>query len=243
MNKIRLTALAVLAAGVPFLPVLSAQSAYETCDVTIVGENRGRYVAGDISAECPSGLHSLSGPWGNWGVRSNYGGIRDSDQFKGWHAEDNKLQWNSCTTDQVRYPLGNSKFYNASNHTAQASPSTAQHGVKKIRVHVQECPSVDRPGSLDDELQGCSQENGYRIKGSNHMEIKELDHPDGDSAVDHLYFPSTSVTLSNCDESGCTGGTTDWVSETSSEVSAAIVRAKLRMRVSALKENFCDLPE
>lgn len=118
-----------------------------------------------------------------------------------------------------------------------------QHGVKKIRVHVQECPSVDRPGSLDDELQGCSLENGYQVTEYNHMEIKELDWPDGDSAVDHLYFPSTSITLSNCDESGCTVGTTGWVSGTSSEDPNAIVIAKLRMRVSVVQESFCDLPE
>ena len=47
---------------------------------------------------------------------------------------------------------------------------------------------------------GCSQKNGFRVIESNYMEIKELDRPDGDSSVDRLEFPSTSITLRNCTE-------------------------------------------
>ncbi len=243
MNRTCWTALPVLRTAAGCLPALSAESTYETCDVTITGENRHRYVAGAIPAECPPGFHALTGPWGNWGVRSNYGDMRDKDQFKGWYREGGKYLWDSCTTNQSRYSSGDPWFYSHSNHTAQYSGSVVQHRVKKIRVHVQECSSVDRPGSLDKELHGCSLENGSRITESNHMEIKELDWPDGDSALNHLQFPSTSVTLSNCNESGCTSGTASWVAQTPSEVPAAIVEAQLRMRVSVPQENFCDLPE
>ncbi len=75
------------------------------------------------------------------------------------------------------------------------------------------------------------------------MEVKELDWPDGDSAVDRLVFPNTSITLSDCLLGGCTGGTTSWVQETSSEVAAADVRAQLRMKVTVTQEHFCDLPD
>ena len=175
-------------------------------------------------------------------LRSNYGDIKDEDQFKGWKRKQRKYQWNSCTTDQARFPLGNSDYYNYENHTSQRSATTVQHGIKKIRIHVQDCPSVDRPGSLDVELHGCSQKNGFRVIESNYMEIKELDWPDGDSSVDRLEFPSTSITLRNCTEGGCTGGTTNWVDETSSEVEEAIVKAQLRMRVAVGQDNFCDIP-
>ena len=62
-----------------------------------------------INAECPGSIHSA--PFGNWGVLSIFGGIRNEDQFAGWRPDDGHHQWNSCTTHQ-KYWAPNPSYYN-----------------------------------------------------------------------------------------------------------------------------------
>src|SRR5262249_42944408 len=65
-----------------------------TVNVTLINHNRYAY---ETDEECSGPIHSV--PWGNWGVNSNVGTVRDTDQFKGWRqpCSDVKVEWNSCS--------------------------------------------------------------------------------------------------------------------------------------------------
>ena len=76
-------------------------------------------------------------------------------------------------------------------------------------------------------------------QASNHMSLYELDRGDGNSLVETLYFPGTSVTLTGCTKEGCPEKTTGWVSMTSSTSSTARVEAELRMKARAYFQ-ACD---
>ena len=73
--------------------------------------NRNREIGrgGAISAECPGSIHSA--PFGNWGVNSYFGRIRNADQFAGWYPSGGHRQWNSCTTHPT-FRAPNDAFYN-----------------------------------------------------------------------------------------------------------------------------------
>ena len=62
---------------------------------------------------------------------------------------------------------------------------------------------------------------------------------DGDDLIETLYFPGTSVTLTNCTKEGCPEKTSSWVRMTSSTDSTKIIEAELRMKASAYYE-ACD---
>ncbi len=64
--------------------------------VSMINHNRYAY---QTAEECGPSLHSV--PWGNWGVSSNVGSRRDSDQFKGWlqPCDRTKVEWNSCSVE------------------------------------------------------------------------------------------------------------------------------------------------
>jgi hypothetical protein len=62
--------------------------------------NAARHVIGEVNAECTPSWHSAT--WGNWGVSSNFGGVSDADQFRGWKIFGSQGQWNSCTRDHIR---------------------------------------------------------------------------------------------------------------------------------------------
>ena len=74
---------------------------------------------------------------------------------------------------------------------------------------------------------------------SNYMTLYELDW-DGTELVETLYFPGTSVRLTDCDHEGCPTQTSGWVDMTSSTSSSANVQAELRMKVSTRLEGSCD---
>ena len=125
MHRTRLVALVIAAALL--LPGLATLASAQHCVVDLVVLNRNRHVAGDIGAEC-SGPHSA--PFGNWGTEVNViavdrthsgreTGKRDGFQFSGWRVEHGWLQWNSCTTDESRFPLGDVEYYNAEDFTEQ----------------------------------------------------------------------------------------------------------------------------
>lgn len=221
--------------------MLNAQSQGELyCTVTLEGQNRNRTVAGAVNVECGAGVHSA--PFGNWGVSSNYGGVTDTDQFRGWKHEDGpptKKQWNSCTTSVAQYHPPNCAYYNASGCKTQASSATVNHGVYSYRYSGNQCPQTLAPDNPP--LPGCSNMSGVSVtKSSNYMTVYELDWPDGDDLVETLYFPGTSVTLGSCNYEGCPKRTTGWVDMTSSTSSSADVEAELRMTARAQVEGHCD---
>jgi hypothetical protein len=105
--SLRVVAATILAAVTivdPFADSVPAQTS-QTCELRKSFFNRNRYVFGSVNAECsgdfmwcPPFSHSV--PWGNWGVDSNVGSRRNSDQFAGWR-DFGSLQWNSM---YVRVP-------------------------------------------------------------------------------------------------------------------------------------------
>ena len=82
-------------------------------------------------------------------------------------------------------------------------------------------------------------------QSSNFMSLYELDGTagpirfDGNDLIETLYFPGTSVTLTNCTKEGCPEKTTGWVRMTSDTSLTAHVEAELRMKASAYYE-ACD---
>lgn len=221
--------------------MLNAQSQGELyCTVTLEGQNRNRTVDGAVNLECGAGVHSA--PFGNWGVASNYGGVTDTDQFRGWKWLDGpstKKQWNSCTTAVAQYHPPNPAYYNANGHTTQASSATVTHGVYSYRYSGNQCPQYLDPD--DSPPPGCSNMSGVSVsQSSNYMTVYELDAPDSDDLVETLYFPGTSLTLGSCNYEGCPERTSSWVDMTSSTSSSADVEAELRMKASAQVEGYCD---
>jgi hypothetical protein len=164
--------------------------------------NAQRAIQGTVHAEC-----GLNGPWGNWGVTSNVGWIRDGDQFMGWNRLDSHYQWNSCTNSS-RYPSGHCSYYNSAECTEQVtSQGNGVHGGGWDWVPVN-CPvDVDGDGACDGG--GCLEVSSYTLS-NNWMSLYELDHGVGDDFVTTLYFPDV-VTNLNCTVWGCYNNAADWV--------------------------------
>lgn len=101
MSSARLPRCLFLLAMVLGLTAPTAEA--QTCQVSVGLFNHNRFVY-DTDEECSHfPWHSM--PFGNWGVSSNVGGVRDADQFQGWEggcAPGSKVQWNSCAVDYVR---------------------------------------------------------------------------------------------------------------------------------------------
>ena len=76
-----------------------------SCYIRYQFYNTQRSVSGQIAAECGGSSDNYhSAPFGNWGVNSNYGSLRDGYQFPGWKYSDTWYQWNSCTTNGIPAP-------------------------------------------------------------------------------------------------------------------------------------------
>lgn len=210
------------------------------CTVTLKGQNRNRTVAGAVNVECGAWPHSA--PFGNWDVFSNYGGVKDTDQFRGWKWLDGpptKKQWNSCTTSVPKYHPPNCAYYNANGCTTQASSATVTHGVYSYRYSGNQCPEYLDPDNPPPP--GCSNMSGVSVtQSSNYMTVYELDRPDSDDLVETLYFPGTSVTFGSCNYEGCPERTSSWADMSSSSDAWADVEAELRMKAKAQVEGYCD---
>ena len=78
---------------------------YNYCRVDYTIENRLRRVRGEVNTECGDECRFIlpchDPPWGNWGVKSAYGGKIDGFQFAGWWPADGWRQWNSCTGRRI----------------------------------------------------------------------------------------------------------------------------------------------
>ena len=224
---------------------LYGQYGEDACIITLKGQNRYRKVAGAVNTECgfiPVIQHSP--PFGNWGVKSNYDDIKDAEQFRGWKWQTSRLlkdsyQWNSCTTRKAEFRAPNREYYNVNNSTAQASPPIVTHGTMHYRTtNVRTCPppwwNVPLPSRV-----GCEGQEGSLTQASNYMRLYELDFDDR-AFIETLYFPGTSVTLTNCTENGCPEKTTGWVKMTRSSSSTVHAEAELRMTAIAQQQGGCD---
>lgn len=206
---------------------LAAQPS-DQCIITYTGQNRNRSVSsgGLIGTECGGGWHD--GPWGNWGVTSNYGHVQDGNQFPGHHpgiafGTGRRIwEWNSCTT---LHPVQGGQ---------RSTRGIATHGSRTHRIPLS-CggsPIFPLPSP-----QGCNA--GPRSWGAsnNFMSLYELDW-DGNDFITTLYFPSTSVSL-NCNYYGCTGGTSGWVGVSRSTNPRTGVDADMRSKASARYQSGC----
>ncbi len=189
-------ALSAIIVGV--LSVTSARAQY--CIIQFNLRNADRYIWGaPWDAECFGDI-SHSHPMGNFGVSSNFGDIRDSNQFPGWKYEsDGTYEWNACKKD---YPPPNCRYYNTAGCTEQITwaPSYGQYGNYGggwyyIPVG---CPiDWNHDGVID--AGGCLDLDGraFTVRG-NFMSIYELDPflgiLDGDF-IRTTYHPDLSVTL------------------------------------------------
>ena len=216
------------------LPALG-QGLWESCTVTVTGQNRNRLVNGAVNMECGAGLHSA--PFGNWGVRSNYGSVKDTDQFRGWKWLDGpttKRQWNSCTTRVDQYRAPDPRYYTYPGFRDQRSNDTVTHGTYTYRARRRNC-RLPVPTNTD-----CSGMDGYRVNGgTNYMDIYELDWPDSDDFITRLSYRFTSVEFQDCTRNGCPERRTAWQDQYFSRVSSSGVSAQMRMTASATFKSYC----
>ena len=193
----------------------------QVCQLSVAGLNRNRAVKGEITAECPNNpLHSA--PFGNWGVTSNYGRVRDGRQFDGWCHEarvcDNKgicktecrdgwYEWNSCT-NHPDYKAPNCTLYNDKDCTEQKTGTGVNvHGTITVEVAVR-CP-IDTNSDGVADAGGCRDVREH-ISTGNFMSLYELDPFTGNDLVQTLYFPATVMPV-NCSVGGCTAAGSEWV--------------------------------
>lgn len=209
------------------------------CEVTVMGENRNRSVTGAVNVECGIYEPQHSDPFGNWGVSSSMGGLRNTDQFRGWSWQDgprNKKQWNSCTTAMVKFHAPHTRFYSPPTFRRQDSPDTVTHGKYRYRANAARCPNL----WSNPPFQGCSGLNRNDLTSSgNYMSLYELDW-DGDDLVTTLYFPTTSLPLENCNYEGCSSQQSQWLNPTSSTRPSTGVSAQMRLSVKAKKKDTCS---
>lgn len=201
---------------------LSALTAHgQICRLSVAGLNRNRAVRGEITAECP-GTFPHTAPFGNWGVTSNVGTVRDSHQFQGWchdtrvcdnrgncrtECRDGWYEWNSCTT-HADFKAPNCTLYNAEECTSQVTSTGVNvHGTINVDVPVR-CP-IDTNNDGVADAGGCADVRQHTV-ANNFMSVYELDPITGNKLVQSLYFPATTVGL-NCTTAGCPANGSDWV--------------------------------
>jgi hypothetical protein len=151
-----------------------------TCEILVQDLTVERYVHGNVVTECPGGVHSA--PFGNWGVDSNHGWRNDLFQFAGWLWDDDKLQWNSCTTHED-YDPPDCGYYTLSPDacTTQYSPDPYVFA---------NWWSGPLPWNCTDTYPPIYTMNNYW------MNIRELDPGGTDQLVASVEFPSFNVALS-----------------------------------------------
>ncbi|MFN0122539.1 MAG: carboxypeptidase-like regulatory domain-containing protein [Blastocatellia bacterium] len=191
--------------------------------------NHNRY-AYKTEEECPPTVHTV--PWGNWGVSSNVGRKRDTDQFKGWRDDCGivKVQWNSCSVNvlyrlpnYLNFPAATAAFpipangypfsdsyawndqtppYGLSYQVDQYSPCGP--GIYGGLVLRQAVPPlVDTNADGVGDSGGCLALNGKIITiQQNFMSVYELDTLDEDDLIQTMFYPDLTVRLS-CTPARC----------------------------------------
>jgi hypothetical protein len=211
------------------LLLAGAAFAQPRCVISVNLVNHNRY-AYQTSEECGRFFHST--PWGNWGVNSNVGTRRDTDQFKGWRQScaQTKVEWNSCS-EQSRYRsmiyLNFPNWLVAYPYPANGYPFTDSFAWNDLTpprgnaIHVDQyspcgpniyggfqlslavSPRVDINNDGIPDAGGCADLNGQPLSAErNFMSVYELDTPDPDDLIESLHFPNLSVVL-RCATNGC----------------------------------------
>ena len=201
------------------------------CRVTVSFWNQKRRVTGPVSKEC-SRPHSV--PFGNWGVNSNYGARWDGDQFSGWLLEDRKRQWNSCTTDKVKFPTGGPhhdkdyRYYYNDPIPARTKQKADPDDARAYAVQLWDTGHPFEPNrSCQDVLPPLLVYSGL------YMHLYELDGPiDSDDLTAKLSYPTHHVPITCHSAWNCTGSSVEgWTPRDSSTGQAtANIRVTLETR-------------
>lgn len=97
---------AVLVAALAIAPLAEAQM----CQVTLELSSDLRRLTGTVMTECGGECILLwceKAPWGNFGVNSDFSRRRNTNQFRGWHPDGSKREWNACTQQYYGGPYVN----------------------------------------------------------------------------------------------------------------------------------------
>lgn len=218
---------------------LPAQYREGACVLTYYGETQNRVVRrnGHLTAEC-GGPHD--GPFGNWGVTSNFGHKYDGNQYPGWEpgrATFSRLRihyWNTCT-NKWEYRAPNREFYNDpdSGFTAQRSTEgVARHGIIHYR-HPISCRNST----------GCASIDGWSVSTiNNFMTIYEMDFPDRDDLLTSLYFRDAPIIL-DCANLQCRSTYSAWQEPYFSTNPRTHIGTQFRARVRGyLDDSGCARP-
>lgn len=186
-RSVRLPVLLVVALTL-VVPVESLAS--EACEVYVQFRNHYRRVPGPVNAECGFTPHNLDHGYGNWGVSSNYGRVRDTYQFSGWKRSGRQYHWQSCTRE---HPPPTCEHYNDNGCTTQrAVPDVMRsYGSYFFRGWRNSCAGLFRGGV-------------YTTRNV-HMTIYELDWPDSDDWVATLRYGTINVPITCNGQWDCTG--------------------------------------
>ena len=181
------------------------------CTMQVDFYNKLRRLTGTVNAECYTGRLGHSAPFGNWGVRSNYGQFYDGHQFSGWKYGDGWKQWNSCTTREAAFrgPSTCGVHYNDGRITSSTHPQISLCSRQKASPDSENrYARVFYPVGAPDSTQPCSYwVPGVQVFSGLRMELYELDAAppfttlasDSDF-VTTLRYPTVTVPIS------CTGG-------------------------------------
>lgn len=203
--------------------VLEAQSGRCRLDGYLYNRNRKIGPGGRISAECPGLFHTA--PFGNWGVHSIFGGIKNEDQFKGWYKDDGHHQWNSCTTDP-KYQAPNPMYYNRPANIGQwQKGEQTEERVNKVLLDTGE-----NGASCHDLWDG----EVYTLENIE-MRLFELDPGPGDSLVATLSYEDVKIKL-QCDSTWACDGKTDWMSQLSVDPSSSRVSAQVYVELKTAEK-------
>lgn len=203
---------------VVFIAVSIPVEAAAHCFVTVELYNYQRRVPGEVNVECTA-IHYSKNPlaskyekgFGNWGVMSDYGAVRNGFQFAGWYPADGWRQWQSCTK---KLPKPDCKAYNSPDCTGQeAVPDNEnRYGGHGFAHYTGTCESI-----------------GVHTTGNIDMHIVELDWDlgEGHDPVASLIYGSVDVPLT-CSGAWNCRGESGWIYASSG---AGTVNARAQVRV------------
>ena len=199
MKRRILSALLAATVAVPLVMMQEVADAANQCWLGGHLYNRNRSIAkgGVVMAECPPSWHSE--PFGNWGAKSLFGGVKDTTQFAGWEWDNSQWQWNSCTRHDD-YIAPHPRYYNMPRNDPRWWQET-RTGSKRVNSA---WLNSGRSG------QTCRQRWDNRVYTFSNLQVilYELDW-DGDDKVATLKYPTMRARL-NCSTDWKCEGNTGW---------------------------------
>ncbi len=203
-----------------FVGAWQSAQACPTCKIRFHLKNALRVVRSpNLTQECPGSGHSA--PFGNWGVDSDWGQPVDGNQFQGWKKEFSlatlsyNWQWNTCTSNQTEYPVGDCQYYNYDDCTAQLTTEGEDQfseGTSSKSIFVS-CPKERFDGEL---VGGCSSVQVLNV--STYMSLFEHDPPSTYDFITRIDYGLAQPML--CDPYGCFHNPIYWYYGSADQISA-----------------------